>query len=397
MVAACVSCGRRNLASVLARKAMPRSGQFLATQDTRYASMDVRWEGCRDCGLMWIDLSCVQEVDYTHAIRSTSNQMPGYKEDLVRRILEACPDSNAPVVEVGANDGSFLRVLKEAGLRNLHGIEPSVGFRPSYEGTGIGLIQSHLNAETVAHIRSEVGSASVVVCRHTLEHIPEPAKFLQDMHSLLRDERSLLIVEVPNTASLVRNVAVHELWDEHLFYFSEQNAQALLARNGLHAFESRIYPHLGSENLVIYARRQDATDRSNAISAEPGFDIWSLGARIEQLATDLKRQAAAWTQPVAALGASHPQTNFLSITGIAQFVDFLVDDDQYKYGKYVPVTGRRPLPVVSTEETLSGADPHTILLTAFGYPNWIAHVQNRLAGRDVRFVDPYAAITAGDR
>jgi len=395
VVAACLSCGRRNLASVLSRNAMPRSGQFLATQDTRYASMDVRWEGCRDCGLMWIDPNCVQEVDYTHVIRSTANQMPDYKEDLVRRILEASPDSNAPVVEVGANDGRFLRVLKEAGLRNLHGIEPSVGFRPSYEGSGIGLIQSHLNAETVARVRSEIGSASVIICRHTLEHVPKPDKFLQAMRSLLRDERSLLIVEVPNTASLVRNVAVHELWDEHLFYFSEQNARALLAHNGFRVFESRIYPHLGSENLVICAQPAGAATRNDAIFAKPDFDIRSLGSRIKQLTAELKRQAAGWHKPVAALGASHPQTNFLSITRAAQFVDCLMDDDKNKQGQYAPVAGRPPLPVVSSEEALSRVNPRTILLTGFGYPAWIARVREQFAGRVVAFVHPYPATAAG--
>jgi 2-polyprenyl-3-methyl-5-hydroxy-6-metoxy-1,4-benzoquinol methylase len=397
LAVACLSCGGRSLVSVLSRNGLPKSGQFLATQGASHASLDLRWDACRDCGLMWIDPECVREVDYTHVTRSTTNQMPGYKDDLVRRIVGACADRRASVVEVGANDGGFLRIVKEAGLENLTGIEPSAAFRSRYEGTGIGLIQCHLSAETVDRIRSEIGPASVVVCRHTLEHIPEPGAFLQALRCLLRDERSLLIVEVPNSASLVRHVAVHELWDEHLFYFSEQNARALLAHNGFRAFESRIYPHLGSENLVIYARPVSAAARGSAVSTEPGFDIRTLGARIEQLSTDIKRQAAAWKKPVAALGASHPQTNYLSITGVAQFVDCLVDDDRNKHGKYVPVAGRQALPVVSTEETHIQLDPRTILLTAFGYPEWIARVQKRFTGRDVRFVDPYAAITAGGR
>lgn len=91
-------------------------------------------------------------------------------------------------------------------------------------------------------------------------------------------------------------------------------------------------------------------------------------------------------------GASHPQTNFLSIAGIAQFVDYLVDEDKNKHGKYVTVAGRRLQPVVSTNEALGRSDARTILLTAFGYPEWIARVQKQFASRDVRFVDPYLAV-----
>lgn len=391
----CVICGGADGERIFERCGMPKSGQFLVSELEPYATTILNLFGCGTCGLLWLDTAPLGKIDYTAVSRGTGRQLPKYKNELIRRVAGHA-GADGLVVEVGANDGSFACLLLERKVgRAVVAIEPSLAFAENYAGSGIQLISRHLNRHTAAEVRAGLGAARVVVCRHTLEHIPDPVEFLLALNDLLAEE-GMLVIEVPDSSTLTARYALHEIWDEHLYYFSEQNALALVAHNGFHTLESRVYPHLGSENLVIYARRRSGASRNEVVPARSGFDMLSFRARVERLTTDLKRRAAVWRKPVVALGASHPQTNFLSITDIAQFVDYLVDDDRDKQGKYVPVAGRSPLPVVSMEEALGRIGPRTILLTAFGYPEWIARVQKQFKDRDVRFVDPYLVAAAGN-
>lgn len=381
----CHACGSEACTVVLERVGIPRSGQFLRGEGEKFATADLRWVGCIACGLLWLDASPLDEVDYTHVVRGTKNQLPAYRDELVGLIAPAAAEGS--VVEIGANDGTFLRLLQENGFRNLFGIEPSVAFRKAFESSGVPLINRHLTREALDEILSVTGTASAVVCRHTLEHVPQPLEFLRAMRSLLRDDRAIALVEVPDTRSLALQGSIHELWDEHLFYFSEPNLRLVMERSGLAVTEVRRCGHLGSENLIVVACRSSKADAVSS-AARADIDVPLLRSRIGDLTDRAAKYGRNWHRPVAALGASHPQSNYLSLAGVAPFVDFLVDDDPTKVGRFVPLRGAEPVPVVSTETLLAESRAETFLMTAFGYSRWMDRVRERYR-RDAALIDPY--------
>lgn len=384
----CVVCGETDCEKIFDRRGVPKSGQFLRSDSEPYAKVDVALYGCRRCGLLWLGATSPPgEIDYTHISRSTSRQLPKYKDKLIKRIADHA-GADGLVVEVGANDGSFARLLVEkAGCRRLVAIEPSRVFADSYAGSGVVLVTDYLTGRTASEVREVHGAARVVVCRHTLEHVPDPPGFLSALTALLADG-ALLVLEVPDSSTLTAGLALHEIWDEHLFYFSEHNLGWLLTRAGLTIVESARHGHLDGHNLVFYASRILRGAPTATAAPQAPLDCRGLARRLEDVARTVYAAGQAWARPVISLGASHPQTNFLSFTGAGAFVDLLVDDDMQKQGKYVPVAGRSPVPVVSMEQAAK-AQSGTILLGAFGYPNWIAKVRQQFSGRDVKFVEPY--------
>jgi hypothetical protein len=139
-----------------------RVHQFLSRGDTVYASLEsepVRnltvnpqqfvpntdkakllfpLEFCRECGLIRQRKGCATQADYTEVARRTARQLPDYAGQIVRTLLSIVqkPDTDL-VVEVGANDGTFLDLLREAwrllpGVYDLAVGELSVGAARSH-------------------------------------------------------------------------------------------------------------------------------------------------------------------------------------------------------------------------------------------------------------------------
>jgi hypothetical protein len=99
--------------------------------------------------------------------------------------------------------------------------------------------------------------------------------------------------------------------------------------------------------------------------------------------------ARDWPKPIGGLGASHPQSNFLKYTRLGSHVTFLVDDDPAKAGRLVPLP--EPVPVVTSESVLQKSFSGTLLLTAFGYDDWMRRRFGPLAKHGAMLVDPYTS------
>ena len=106
----------------------------------------------------------------------------------------------------------------------------------------------------------------------------------------------------------------------------------------------------------------------------------------EKLLSNLEGAA----KPIFAIGASHPQINFLNFSGSSDYVDFLIDDDPDKVGRFVQFN--RGVQVIDTKSFLSSEGSGTIILTAFNQKNWQESILNQVthAGRKFTLIDPYS-------
>jgi 2-polyprenyl-3-methyl-5-hydroxy-6-metoxy-1,4-benzoquinol methylase len=123
------------------------------------------------------------------------------------------------IFEVGAFDGAFLNVAKEAGYK-VFGIEPSdEGVNAAISKYGIKLIQGFFDEKFV---RSFDGNFDVVVIRHVLEHVKEPVRFLRLAQEITKPNKYIFI-QVPDASRPFRNNVADFFTMEHLFHFTENS------------------------------------------------------------------------------------------------------------------------------------------------------------------------------
>lgn len=381
----CPACGHAHFFELIDFGSLPVSGVFLSDPADTVTKRRLRFEFCNRCGLIRQPPIGSSVADYTHVSRPTARQLPHYAPEIIGRLRESVAQGDQLIIEVGANDGTFLNALAQAGFSRRLGIEPSQSLSTACEQSGHSMLTCHLDADSAIAIRARHGAAAAVLCRHTLEHVADPAALLRAMAFLLAED-AVLFIEVPDSSPVVNELRAFELWDEHLSYFSVSNLRRMLISCGLSAEHMSVVSQRDSRNIVCWAQKA-----KHAPCEEQHSDASTLLRHCHQFAErwdgyrrELQQCASRWSGPVIAMGASHPQSNFLHFSGIGHLVGGLIDEDPRKIGRWVAL----PQPTrVSHPEELNAQFGGTLLLTGFGYAEWTQEMRNRFAHSRVVLVD----------
>lgn len=166
--------------------------------------------------------------------------------DLLHEELGRGP-GGAALLEVGCGYGHFLAAARDAG----------------YAATGV-----ELSAPAVAHARDRwgltvhegqleeaplpVGGYDAVVAWDTIEHVPDPVVFLRTVRGLLAPD-GVLVFSTPYFSSLPARLLRARWWTlkpaEHIWHFTPQTHQTVLARAGLR-LERTVRSPLARANLT---------------------------------------------------------------------------------------------------------------------------------------------------
>lgn len=135
-----------------------------------------------------------------------------------------------PLLEVGANTGMLLSLLRAAGLDQLRGLEPNPACAQAARKHGVAIDVGWFDAAYTP----PAGLANIVMS-HVFEHMADPLAAL-DLAAQLLPPGGRLFLFVPNFASLR---AQHDIarWPplnpvDHLWHFSPDTLAALIARHG---------------------------------------------------------------------------------------------------------------------------------------------------------------------
>ncbi len=383
----CPACESSTFESLIDFGDVPRSGTFLPAPESPSAAIHLGFEFCSKCGLIRRQSFGDNNADYTRVNRTTGRQMPAYCPQIITALQDRVSDPKALVIEVGANDGSFLNLIAAAGFHNLIAIEPSVECATVCRSYGHNVEVTHLD-ETQAHrIRMKYGGAAAVVCRHTLEHVPNPVAFISAMKTLLSHNGSLFI-EIPGADGIICRTQIHELWDEHLHLFMCENVRLMLERVGFAVEEVTTRPHRDSTNILIWCTLGAVNRKTKLRDTDENVLLCrQFRGRWESMREAIVKRVSGYRRPIVALGASHPQFNFLLFSGIGKHISYLVDDDPVKENSYIPIP--QPVKIISSQVLRVQPPPATILRTAFGCHAWMDTVCGAIANQDITIAAPY--------
>ncbi len=148
-------------------------------------------------------------------------------------LLEAlCKQHSIPMLnflEIGPGFGTFCRLMRERGsFGNIHAIEPTPELADALERSGINVTRSFFeDVNTPA-------SVNVITAFEVIEHIPEPAAFLQKCYETLMPG-GLLLLTCPNGKgfdTLVLGEDAPALDFEHVTLFNPYSLSMLFQKSG---------------------------------------------------------------------------------------------------------------------------------------------------------------------
>jgi SAM-dependent methyltransferase len=337
---------------------------------------DVRLSFCRDCGHLYNqDFNpdqMIYDVQYENSLHF-SPKFQSYANWLAKHLVDQYDLHGKTIVEIGSGKGDFLRLLCELGGN------VGTGFDPSYEPEDE---EAH---PAMSFIKEEYSrrfsnyQADFICSRHTLEHLPQPALFAQELrHTIADRKRTVVFVEVPNLNYILRDVAIWDIIYEHFSYFSANSLAALFSLNSFNVLN--VAEAFGGQFLYIEAIPRDTSrpapnhpytqtvdalaNRVNHFGELSQEKIRRWQSRLEQFASEGKR-AVIW-------GAGSKGISFLNLVGSPEVIPYAVDINPRKRGKYITGTGQQIVP----PESLRDINPDAIIVMN---PIYRQEIENTIA------------------
>jgi hypothetical protein len=348
----CRLCGSRQLRLVLPLQPSPIADAYvpvsrLAEPQPRFP-MDLHQ--CGECGhvqLLDVVSPDVLFRDYIYRTGDSAGLVEHFRKYVEALASRFTLQPGQLAVDIGSNDGTVLRFWREHGLR-VCGVDPAEEIAREATAAGLPTRCAYFNLTLARQIRAELGGAAFVTANNVFAHADDLSGILDGVRELL-DEAGVFVFEVSYLIDIVERRLFDTVYHEHLCYHSIGPLKKFFAAHGMEIFDvERIATKGGS--IRVFGQRaggpKTVGPRVGELIALEQACALDSGAPFEQLARDLERNKAALHTElkavrarggrVAGFGASATVTTLLAHFELAPLLDYLVDDNPKRHGRYSP-------------------------------------------------------------
>src|SRR3989338_1386133 len=192
---------------------------------------------------------------------STSSAMEKHFAEVAKEIEEKFLDSNSQVLEIGSNDGIFLKAFAK---NKVLGIEPSMNVAEVAQKQGIETITEFFSENLARKIANQNGKFKAIFSANVILNIIDLHDLLNGVNLLLEDD-GVFIFEDPYILDILEKTSYDQIYDEHIWYFSLTSLKNLLEMHGLEIFDAeRQEVHGGS--MRVYACRNGRRKKTERLS-----------------------------------------------------------------------------------------------------------------------------------
>lgn len=338
---------------------------------------------CDRCGFVYNRCFNPALLAYGEDYDNTQSCSPGfdaYLDGLVRKIVDEHGLRNASIVEVGCGKGHFLRKLIEyPGAGNT-----GFGFDPSYVGADIDLTgRLHFRRCFYDDTCTNV-AADVVICRHVIEHVPDPLALLKSVRSALSESpQAKVFFETPCVEWILRNRVIWDFFHEHCSLFSSGSLRLAFEQAG---FTVHNVEHVfGGQYLWIVAqpgpsevKNPTKPNKTFALAQAYGQSEAEILDQWKARLADLTGQGKTALWGAGAKGATLAHL----VDPNQELIDCVVDINPNKQGKYIPGTGH---PIIAPQGLVDRGVKQAVLMN----PNYREENLRLLemAGIEIKLID----------
>lgn len=280
--------------------------------------------------------------------------------------------SQSKVMEIASNDGYLLQHFVARGVPVL-GIEPAANVAKVAVEKGVPTTVRFFGRQTAGEIACEHGRPKLLLGNNVLAHVPDINDFVGGMKQLLAPD-GVITMEFPHLQKLMAENQFDTIYHEHFSYLSFVTVERIFAHHGLTLFDVEELPTHGG-SLRIYARHSEnealpvgprVLDLRNREIAQ-GFQTLERYRGFDEQVKSTKRKLLAFLidakqrgKRVIGYGAPGKGNTLLNYCGIrTDFLDFTVDANPYKQGKFTPGTR---IPILAPEKIREARPDYVLIL-----------------------------------
>ena len=354
---------------------------------------------CAVCGLVQITEEVPEEKlfveNYLYFSSFSDYLLAHAKEHADGLVASRRLGAESLVVELASNDGYLLKNFVHAGVPVL-GIDPAPDQARAANDAGVPTLMEFFGTDLARTLVAERKPADVIIANNVMAHVPDLNGFVEGMSILLADD-GVITVENPYVRDLIEHCEFDTIYHEHFCYYSCTAVDRLMRRHGLYLNDVEYFPQLHGGTLRWTMGKSEhptracldhlAAEKASGLADDFGY-YEAFATRVDGVKRDLLAlltQLRAEGKVVAGYGAAAKGATLLNFVGIGtDLVEFVVDRNVHKQGKYMPGTHQPILdPAVLVER-----QPDYVLLLAWNFAEEIIAQQREYLAAGGRFIIP---------
>lgn len=309
------------------------------------------------------------------------------------------------VVEIGSNDGYLLQYFYERGIPVL-GVEPASNVAEAAKKKGIPTLVQFFNAKMAKELANNGKQADLIIGNNVLAQVPDLNGFVEGLKILLKSH-GVITIEFPHLLRLIERNQFDTIYHEHFSYFSLTTIIKVFTAHGLEVYDVEELPTHGG-SLRIYARHssnakihvsprveelktREVTEGLTSIERYLTFseNVKETKRRLLEVLIKLKRSGKS----IAGYGAPGKGNTLLNYCSIrTDFLDYTVDRNPYKHGKYLPGSH---IPIYPPEKILQ-SKPDYVMILPWNLKDEIMDQMNFIGDWGGKFIVPIPKVKIYD-
>jgi predicted TPR repeat methyltransferase len=303
---------------------------------------------------------------------------------------------NSEVFEIASNDGYLLQHFLPMGIP-VTGIEPAANVAEAARQKNIPTLVEFFSLELAQRLKSEGRCPDLIIGNNVLAQVPDLNDFMAGIAHLLAPN-GVVTLEFPHLERLIDENQFDTIYHEHFSYFSLVTIQRLAHRHGLRLIDVEQIPTHGG-SLRVFLCHTEATHplspRVDALLAherDSGFEHIDSYSNFSKKVHQTKRELLSFLiecknqgARLSGYGAPGKGNTLLNYCGIGtDFLDFTVDRNPYKHGRFTPGMHIPIYPVSAIDE----ARPDYILILPWNLKHEIVTQMRHVGTWGGKFVLP---------
>tara|TARA_B100000315_G_scaffold247549_1_gene276388 strand:- start:808 stop:3348 length:2541 start_codon:yes stop_codon:yes gene_type:complete len=343
----CRSCGNSKLKRVISLGYQPLANNLLNNKNEKTELYPLEVNYCENCHNCQLSVSVDRKKMFSNYLY-TSSTSKIFRNHFIKAAEKYITDlklnpKKSYIIDVGSNDGVALKPFKDLNFKNLLGIEPAKNLAKKANKNKIKTFNGFLEDVDLKKIKR---NADLILASNVFAHSDNLKEMAICMKKLLKKDGTI-IIEVQYLLNTLKDLTFDNIYHEHYNYWS---LTSLI--NFFNQFKMTIYraekidTHGGS--LRIYLKKNKVRIESNVkklLEEEDRFGIkkYSTYKKFAEKIYKIKfnviknfNKIKKDYKSIIGYGSPAKATTALNFFGITDQIDYIVEDNDLKHGKFVP-------------------------------------------------------------
>ena len=341
----CKNCKNKKLIRIVKIGKQPLSGFFYKSKKKNLKKYSLDLFKCSKCNLVQlkntIEVGKMYGSHYGYKTSVSKMMISHLKEKIKRVITMKILKKGDKILDIGSNDGSFLKLLGKN--FNRWGIDPSAKkFKRYYKG--MNLITNFFSKKDIIKKSNDKNIKFSLISSFAIFYdIEDPNSFCKDVQELL-DDNGIWICEFSYLPLMLKNLTFDQICHEHLAYYTFSVFEKIVNKSGLKVIDYELNEINGGSIEVIIAKnkckRVPNIKSLNKLKKDE-MKIKNKSFRNFEKRIMLSKQKLNLfinkNYPIAGYGASTKGNIVLNYNDLgSKKIEYICDANKKKYGKYTP-------------------------------------------------------------